>query len=132
MGDIASTWGHSISSSAAFRPDYGRNWRQFLGAGYFGDRKPEEMEWDPDDASVFTVHRDRFLQGKNWNFTTYSDGGFMPENASTEGSPSEYSGSTISKLVNYLNPHELLNIHFEHFSLCVTHLLLFKYISYLV
>ena len=49
----------------------GRNWRQFLGGGLFGE--PKQMEWDPDSASSFTVHRDKLLSNKDWNFTTYSD-----------------------------------------------------------
>ena len=65
------TWGGSRASTV-FAPDYRRNWRKFLGGGYFGN--PKELEWDPDDASVVTVHRDRFLSRKARNYTSYGGG----------------------------------------------------------
>ncbi len=67
--------------NSMFRPDYGRNWKQFLGGGFFGDAKPQE--WDPDSASSFTVHRDKLLSGNNWNFTTYADAGKTRSSAET-------------------------------------------------
>ena len=73
MSDTGS-WG---PMQRAFAPDYRRNWRSFMGQGFHGDTK--EYEWDPDDASDITVHRNKALSGNDWNFTEYeTQEGTMP------------------------------------------------------
>lgn len=41
------------------------------GTPYFGDVQNGLNEYDPDDASVATIHRDRFFSNRGWNVTDY-------------------------------------------------------------
>ncbi|ELT91245.1 hypothetical protein CAPTEDRAFT_214474, partial [Capitella teleta] len=67
-------WGTMTSH---FTPSYRhQHWRNFLGGTpYFGDHSQQQPnEFDPDDASVATIHRDRFFSNRNWNVTEYDRG----------------------------------------------------------
>ena len=71
------------SSQNAFGTRFGGpNWRQFLGAGYFGDTPA--AEWEPDEVRGSVYHRDPTLAKRLWKMSSFGDD-FSQSSISDEG-----------------------------------------------